>query len=95
MLYRVKSAELAQMSPAAKRRTMQELVSHSRSVNGSASAYLEERINQFEMRYEMTSAELQNRLRTQPEMETADIAQWLFFIDLLAKHEREARTEQA
>jgi hypothetical protein len=95
MLYRVKSTELALMQPASKSQAVKELLACSRSANGSASIYLSGQVRQFEMRYEMTSAELKRRLQAQPELETADFAQWLFLLDLLEKHEREARAEQA
>ena len=91
MLYRVKSAELALMSSAGKRQAVAELLAYSRSANGSASTYLSEQVRQFETRYEMTSADLKRKLQAQPELETADIAQWLFLVGLLEKHEREAR----
>lgn len=95
MLYRVKSTELTLMPPAGKRQAVTELVAYSRSANGSASRYLSEQVRQFETRYEMTSAELKRKLQAQPDIETADIAQWLFLVDLLEKHERETRAEQA
>lgn len=93
MLYRVKSTDLALMSPADKSKKLAEMVTYSRSANGSASAYLKQQVRQREIRYEMTSIELRSKLQMQPEIETADIAQWLFLIDLLEKHERKTQAE--
>ena len=48
--------------------------------NGQASV-LEARIREYEVRFEMTSAELHQGLRDGTQRETAEIAKWLFLLD--------------
>lgn len=50
-------------------------------VNGQAMA-IKARIQGFESRYEMTSAQLVDRLRRNSCMETAEISEWLFWLHL-------------
>jgi hypothetical protein len=50
-------------------------------VNGLAVAALA-RIRTFESRYEMTSSQLLERLKSGEERETAEIAEWLFLLQL-------------
>jgi hypothetical protein len=49
--------------------------------NGSA-PMLNARIRQFEMRYEMSSDTMRQRLRAGEIRETAEIADWLFWLDV-------------
>ena len=86
MLHQLTSAELVTLPAALKERRLAELVHNARSANGSASQYLRARIHAFELRYEMTSEQLLERLRDNSQLETAEIAKWLFLIDTLERH---------
>ena len=50
-------------------------------VNGQAMV-IKAKIQGYEARYEISSSQLMDRLRSNPSAETADIAQWLFWIRL-------------
>lgn len=86
MLNQLTSAELTTLSPALKEQRLAELVDNARSANGSASQYIRARIHAFELRYEMTSGQLLERLRDSSQPETAEVAKWLFLIDTLERH---------
>lgn len=62
-------------------RTLSELIRGASSPRNGQAARLDERIREFEVRFEMTSAELHQRLRDGIETETAEIAKWLFLLD--------------
>jgi hypothetical protein len=64
MLHQLTSATLSQFSDSQKREEIAGLVSYARSANGSTSAYLKGKIRDFEIRYEMSSAELLQALKT-------------------------------
>lgn len=53
-------------------------------VNGQVEV-IDARIRAFEERYEISSAALIERLRENSQAETADIAEWLFWLDLRAR----------
>ena len=68
--------------PAQERdRTLSELVRGASSPRNGQAAMLHARIREFEVRFEMASAELHQRLRDGIETETAEIAKWLFLLD--------------
>lgn len=46
---------------------------------------LTQRLAQFERRYEMTSSDMLTAVRTGRERETADVAQWLFWYQVLQR----------
>ncbi|CAN5922257.1 hypothetical protein BH11GEM2_BH11GEM2_21820 [soil metagenome] len=50
-------------------------------VNGHAMV-IKAKIQGYETRYEISSSQLMERLRSNPSAETADIAHWLFWIRL-------------
>ncbi len=82
----LQSTYLAYLDYDSRARELEELVAEARTTNGSASVYLEARVEQFELRYEITSAELLERLSAGLQQETAEIAEWLFLLDALKTH---------
>ena len=91
-MYKLALADLSAMSSTQKAAAIQELIAHTQTANGSMSVQIRNRIRHFEIRYEMASAELLERLRQNPDLETADIARWLFQIGRLKTHdENQAR----
>lgn len=64
-----------------------DLMDATKMANGAASAYLKGKVRALEARYEMSSKEMLEALDTGRQKETADIAQWLFYLDALRAHE--------
>ncbi|NBC15769.1 MAG: hypothetical protein GVY18_00460 [Bacteroidetes bacterium] len=83
MLYQVQLNTLAHLDEEERKEALATLVEHTRTANGGATAYLRSRIKAFELRYEMTSDELLERLAEGTQKETAEIAEWLFLLDAL------------
>lgn len=77
MAYRVKLSELANMPVANADRMLGELVRSARASPNGQRAVLDARIRDFEIRYEMSSDDMRQRLRDAGLDETAEIARWL------------------
>lgn len=86
MLHQLNTASLSFLGEEAKDEALDALVSHTRTANGSASEYLQNRVKTFELRYEMTSEELLEALADGRQRETAEVAEWLFLLDTLEAH---------
>ena len=83
MLNQIQADALAQMSAEERKEQLDALVEQARTANGSSTAYLKSRIKTFELRYEMTSEAMLDKLKAGTQKETADIAEWLFLLDAL------------
>ena len=82
MALAVKLNELANLPASERAKAIERLANEAKGpVNGLAVAALA-RIRTFESRYEMTSEQLVERLRGGQMQETAEIAEWLFLLDL-------------
>jgi hypothetical protein len=82
MEHNIRLSDLRDLSPGARESALADLVSVARApVNGQAVA-LQARIASFERRYEMTSDEFVQRFERHELEETADYANWLFWIRL-------------
>lgn len=86
MLNLMSASALSVLDEQAQAEELGALVEHSKTANGSASAYLSGKIRTFEVRYEMSSGELHAALADGQQKETAEIAEWLFYLDALAAH---------
>ena len=86
MLNQITTSYLASISEASRTQELNALVEHSRNANGATSDYLATRIRVYETTYEMTSDELLKKLENGSQKETADIADWLFFLEALRAH---------
>ena len=83
MLNQIQADALAQMSAEERKEQLDALAEQTRTANGSSTAYLKSRIKAFELRYEMTSEAMLDKLKAGTQKETADIAEWLFLLDAL------------
>jgi hypothetical protein len=86
MLNQVSSSALSALTERAQAEELGALVEHSQSANGSASAYLKSKVQAFELRYEMSSVKLHADLAQGQQKETAEVAEWLFYLDALEAH---------
>lgn len=77
MGYHVKLSDLTSMSVKDSNRVLGELVRSAKSRRNGQSAVLDARISEFELRYEMSSQDMRQRLSNGSLHETADIARWL------------------
>jgi len=85
MSYAVRLSDLQAMNAAERATALEQLSAEARGpLNGNA-AVLDSRIRAYEARYEMTSAQLVERLGTGAQRETADIVEWLFWLKVRAK----------
>lgn len=82
MTYQLRLSDWGQMSPAEQEKQLEALTEASSEQEGAPLAVLNARIKRYEMRYEMTSEELKQRLRSGTQAETAEIAHWLFLLDM-------------
>jgi RNA polymerase-interacting CarD/CdnL/TRCF family regulator len=80
MPYTIKLSELARMNPVEKDKALSALVNSAQFGNGDVTAVLNARIHEYELKYEMTSDELNHKLADNDLQETAEIAKWLFWI---------------
>ena len=90
-MYTIMLSELARMDPVQKEQALTNLVEAARSSNGETGNILRERVREFELRYEMSSDELLERLGKGEQRETADIANWLFWINALNDYLKKTR----
>ena len=80
MAYHIKLADLANMSRDDQERELAALTRAAAKRNGQR-AVLDSRIRRFELRYELSSTQLRHALQSGAMRETAEIAEWLFWID--------------
>ena len=80
MAYHVKLADLATMSRDDQERELAGLTRAAATRNGQR-AVLDSRIRRFELRYEMSSSQLRQGLQSGAVRETAEIAEWLFWVE--------------
>jgi hypothetical protein len=81
MAYSVRLADLANMSRADQEAMVARLTREAAAPRNGQRALLDSRIRRFELRYEMTSEQLLVGLREGTIRETAEIADWLFWIE--------------
>jgi hypothetical protein len=82
--YTVSSSELSNMPAEDRQRALAELVAMAGAPENGQRAALEARLREFEQRYELSSADLPEALRSGRLQETADISRWLFWIEVRA-----------
>jgi len=86
--YSVKMSEYREMSEEKRTEVVSELARHAlESPNGQAER-LDAEIREFERRYEVTSQRLLEELYEGERLETADIARWLWLLDLRERKNR-------
>jgi hypothetical protein len=69
------------MSAPEREETLQSFLRAASVPRNGQTSLLDARIREFEVRFEMTSAELHQRLRDGSQRETAEIAKWLFLLE--------------
>lgn len=79
----VRVADLETMKPAERDELLNQLVAESTGPANGHFALAEARVRAFEQRYEMTSAELVEQLGAGTQRETAEVAEWLFWLSVL------------
>jgi hypothetical protein len=85
-------SELRDLSPEERdRRVASFMAARNEPANGEIQ-FLGERIREFEVRYEMSSATMLQRFRSHAIPETAEICRWLILLD--AKNALEKPTEE-
>lgn len=85
MAHAVRLDDLSTMSAADRATAIERLTDEAvATVNGQA-VVVTARISAFESRYEMSSAQLIERLSREELLETAEIAEWLFWLQLRAR----------
>ena len=88
----LKLAAYSKMKPAQRGKALRDLVVSARQPANGGILQLQAEINEYEARYEMSSAELLQRLKSGEQSETGEIASWLIRLSLLRRiREREAR----
>ena len=78
----IRLADLGGMTTEERDQLLGQLVSEASGPANGQLALVAARVKVFERRYEMSSAELLERLRTGLQKETADVAQWLFWLQV-------------
>lgn len=86
MLHQLNTSHLAHLDAEARRKELDALVRHAKDADGTTAAYLKSRIRTFELRYEMSSEELLEALAEGRQKETADVAEWLFLLEVPEAH---------
>lgn len=79
----VRSEDLREMSPADRDRLYDRLLEAVKAPHPEAKAEVDRRVRAFEIRYEVSSGTMLSELREGRRKETADIASWLFWLDVL------------
>lgn len=95
MPYAIKDKDLAQLNAEERELVLDEIVAAARAPKNGQAAIIDARIEKYEQRYEMSSDELLSRL-AQGHKETAEIAQWLFWLSVRNNNAHgKTRTEPA
>lgn len=89
MSYRVRLSELSVMTVPEQSAALTSLVAKAKGKPNGSLAELDARIRRYEFRYEMSSDRLTEKLKAGEQQETAEISDWLFWLD--ARHELVAR----
>jgi hypothetical protein len=74
-------SDLRGMSPEERERRIASFIAERGEPANGEAKFLEDRIREFEVRYEMSSATMVERIRSHAMPETADICKWLMLID--------------
>ncbi len=82
MAYTTKTKDLSQMTSVERDRVLGEIVDAARAPRNGQAAVLDARIRGYEKQYEMTSDSLLLRLSSHEIRETAEIADWLFWLSV-------------
>ncbi len=80
MGYAVKDVELLSMSEKDRSKTLADLVAAANAPRNGQALRIDARIRKYELRYEMSSNDLLAKLAANTVRETAEIADWLFWI---------------
>jgi hypothetical protein len=80
-MLRTRFSDLARMSPEDQSAVLVAVARRASAPVSGARVVLDSRIRDYEIRYEMTSAELRARLAAGGQRETTEIADWLFLLD--------------
>lgn len=91
MPHRIKLSELAHMTPEEFRAEVSSLARAQETAEREGSPSLDARIRRFEVRYEMSSEELLDRLAAGTQRETADICDWLLLLAARGEQPRAVR----
>jgi hypothetical protein len=75
-------SEFERLSTDERARVLSELVRSSQSLPNGEIDELDRRISEFEIRYEMSSATMQQQYRNRSLRETADICHWLMLLNM-------------
>ena len=81
MPYHIKLSELGRLSRDEQETEFKSLTRASIATPNGTRAIVTDRIREFERRYEMKSAQLLEGLEQGTVRETADIAEWVFWLD--------------
>ncbi len=81
MVHQILLSDLSHMSESEREEQLSALVRAARQPSDAARSLLNSRIREFELRYEMSSETLLQKLRKGEVKETADIARWLFLLE--------------
>ena len=84
MTYSVRTTDLQKMDAGEREHMLSELVRHATAPRNGQASILNAKIRAFEERYEMSSEELVEALRSARLRETADISRWLFWLEARA-----------
>ena len=81
MAYTIKTADLANMTERERAVVLTELTESANGPRNGQAVVIDARIRKFESRYEMSSEELLRRLHSGEIAETAEVSQWLFWLN--------------
>ena len=88
MAYSVRVSELGKMSEAERAEAARKLIPGAGASSNGRVQRLDAEISEYELRYETTSDRLLEELYEGTRQETADIARWLWLIDLRRRAKR-------
>lgn len=85
-MHSVKLSDLATMTAAEREAQLARLVQAATTKGAQDTSVLDARIRRYELRYEMSSETLLERLKRGEQKETAEIANWLFLLNVRGGH---------
>ena len=88
MAHAVRLSDLNAMKPSEREEALRRLAAEANAPNNRQLVAAQARIRAFEERYEMSSARLLERLAGNEIEETAEISEWLFWLDGVQPRER-------
>lgn len=83
MAHTVRLAALYALPPAQREAALRDLLDRALGPANGHLAQVRAQVAEFERRYEMSSAELIRRLERDEQVETDDVAEWLFLLQWL------------